>query len=129
MTSAASGEVTVGMAGAGGFEPPVTGPKPAALPLGYAPSGWSAYRRSPAAEDDVGEGEEHDRDEAEDDDGAHGQRSERDDDRDRLRHGERPRELVEPDALRPPPDEEVEGHDHGGRGERVVPADHVSEDE
>ena len=25
------------MAGAGGFEPPVTGPKPAALPLGYAP--------------------------------------------------------------------------------------------
>ena len=34
-------ERTVGhedvMAGAGGFEPPVTGPKPAALPLGYAP--------------------------------------------------------------------------------------------
>ncbi len=28
------------MAGAGGFEPPITGPKPAALPLGYAPS-WS----------------------------------------------------------------------------------------
>jgi hypothetical protein len=26
-------------AGAGGFEPPVTGPKPAALPLGYAPPG------------------------------------------------------------------------------------------
>ena len=24
-------------AGAGGFEPPITGPKPAALPLGYAP--------------------------------------------------------------------------------------------
>ena len=28
------------MAGAGGFEPPVTGPKPAALPLGYAPESW-----------------------------------------------------------------------------------------
>lgn len=25
------------MAGEGGFEPPVTGPKPVALPLGYSP--------------------------------------------------------------------------------------------
>src|SRR5919204_3750437 len=32
------GHEGVVMAGAGGFEPPVTGPKPAALPLGYAPS-------------------------------------------------------------------------------------------
>src|SRR5262245_7584707 len=27
------------LVGAGGFEPPIAGPKPAALPLGYAPSG------------------------------------------------------------------------------------------
>jgi hypothetical protein len=25
------------MAGEGGFEPPITGPKPVALPLGYSP--------------------------------------------------------------------------------------------
>ena len=31
------------MAGAGGFEPPVTGPKPAALPLGYAPPSELSY--------------------------------------------------------------------------------------
>ena len=37
-----------GMAGAGGFEPPVTGPKPAALPLGYAPSRAHRIRSSPA---------------------------------------------------------------------------------
>lgn len=27
----------LGLAGEGGFEPPVTGPKPVALPLGYSP--------------------------------------------------------------------------------------------
>ena len=32
------------MAGAGGFEPPVTGPKPVALPLGYAPKVCAAAR-------------------------------------------------------------------------------------
>ena len=38
-TAAVSGAVTVidGMAGAPGFEPGIAGPKPAALPLGYAP--------------------------------------------------------------------------------------------
>ena len=41
MTTAASGRSFTAppvMAGAGGFEPPVTGPKPVALPLGYAPA-------------------------------------------------------------------------------------------
>ena len=39
ITTAARGDSVIGLleAGAGGFEPPVTGPKPAALPLGYAP--------------------------------------------------------------------------------------------
>ncbi len=32
------------MAGAEGFEPPMTGPEPVALPLGYAPISASDYR-------------------------------------------------------------------------------------
>ena len=38
MTTTASGRLTrLMMAGAPGFEPGIAGPKPAALPLGYAP--------------------------------------------------------------------------------------------
>ncbi len=72
MTTAASrvGSVTGGqMAGAPGFEPGITGPKPAALPLGYAPSECRASRRTSDAtgrslqeEDERDDGEEHDGD-------------------------------------------------------------------
>src|SRR2546427_136373 len=57
-------EVTGEMAGAPGFEPGIAGPKPAALPLGYAPSGKGSLRaRTPARA--VGE---------EEDQGEHGER-------------------------------------------------------
>ena len=57
------------MAGAGGFEPPVTGPKPAALPLGYAPpaihgtsnqesSSTGTFKQEDGQEEE-GEGHEH----------------------------------------------------------------------
>src|ERR1041384_6992669 len=61
MTTAATGVVMEEMAGAPGFEPGIAGPKPAALPLGYAPpnlivpqllpeplAGFSPTRRSRA---------------------------------------------------------------------------------
>src|SRR5438067_7297689 len=48
MTTAASGVSVIGgqMAGAPGFEPGIAGPKPAALPLGYAPSKRDAQCRA-----------------------------------------------------------------------------------
>ena len=52
------------MAGAPGFEPGIAGPKPAALPLGYAPSfgGLAVYRRSTEEEGERDRGDHDERD-------------------------------------------------------------------
>src|SRR5207244_9215657 len=52
MTTAASRPVK---AGAPGFEPGIAGPKPAALPLGYAPELGTAEVREKADKSDAGE--------------------------------------------------------------------------
>src|SRR5437764_4713357 len=54
ITTAASGFVVelMRMAGAPGFEPGVAGPKPAALPLGYAPASVGPFR-GPVDEEEV----------------------------------------------------------------------------
>src|SRR5205085_11208950 len=77
-------------AGAPGFEPGITGPKPVALPLGHAPSG----PRSLAA---VGEDEE-ERDHREDDH-RDDRRPEDDEGEDRGDHRQEPRRCEDPRGL------------------------------
>ena len=87
------------MAGAPGFEPGIAGPKPAALPLGYAPLG-AEYRRLPApvrrgsGARALGE-QDHERDHGDDGDGTDrdpldDEERDRDQHRERLRGGEDP---------------------------------------
>ena len=59
MTTAASG-VAVTEAGAPGFEPGIAGPKPAALPLGYAPLVGDSLGTLGEEEDQSGDGDQGD---------------------------------------------------------------------
>src|SRR5579863_5258724 len=87
------------MAGAPGFEPGIAGPKPAALPLGYAPLG-AEYRRDPSRRPPRSvlialREQDHERDDGDDRDG--GDRGPLDDEEeDRDEHGERLRGREDP---------------------------------
>src|SRR3954447_19176366 len=101
--------------GAPGFEPGIAGPKPAALPLGYAPppgKGKSCLC-APVIRKEVGEGgdgddgDDPDRDPLEDEGEQHHEESHR------LRRGCDPREMPPDVPLHRPSREDVEGeHDH-----------------
>src|SRR5487761_993952 len=80
------------MAGAPGFEPGITGPKPVALPLGHAPSGvgiLAPVREDEEQGDEREQAHEHDR-RPEDDEGENGRNHGQ-----KLRYGENPRGLME----------------------------------
>jgi hypothetical protein len=115
------------MAGAPGFEPGIAGPKPAALPLGYAPSLGArslATVKEEESERDRGDDDEgDDRDHRQEGD-EHGQ------DRDQqLRDGGDPRELAPRVAGNVPPDEEVEEKEQRRDAERCPRGDDVEQDE
>ena len=105
------------MAGAGGFEPPVTGPKPVALPLGYAPPQLEYRRgleRSPAIHEQHDEQDRRHQDEDDDREELGDLPEHRDDHRDQLGGGEDPGDLAERVVAGATGDEDVEG-DRGPR--------------
>src|SRR6266542_1299756 len=123
------------MAGAGGFEPPVTGPKPAALPLGYAPP--SRAHRTPATgesppagsiEQEDCEEEEREQDEHEDRQELHDLPEQRDDQRDELRRGQDPGHLVHRRRAGSAA-EQVQGDGHDRRSHDPEPPEAAEDDE
>ena len=120
------------MAGAGGFEPPVTGPKPVALPLGYAPlqSEYSRFlgtqrrsmssikRRSAAIATRMTTAKTLAT--------AH---RDRDDDSDRLGCGQDPGHIAQALEARPPRNEGVEGDGGGRQGQYLEPPEPSPDDE
>src|SRR5215211_6106038 len=123
------------MAGAGGFEPPVTGPKPAALPLGYAPP--SRAHRMPATGESPPAGsieqedcqeEEREQYEHEDRQELHYLPEQRDDQRDELRRGQDPSQFVHRRRAGAPA-EQVEGDGHGRRSHDPEPPEAAEDDE
>src|SRR6266508_3356428 len=123
------------MAGAGGFEPPVTGPKPAALPLGYAPP--SRAHRTPATgesppagsiEQEDCEEEEREQDEHEDRQELHDLPEQRDDQRDELRRGQDPGHLVHRRRAGSAA-EQVQGDGHDRRSHAPEPPEAAEDDE
>src|SRR5579884_341088 len=109
MTTAARSAISApsAMAGAPGFEPGIAGPKPAALPLGYAPLRFGSWSLPPVAEEQE-EGDERERDDRDDHAPDDDEGDDRRDHRDDLRRGEDPRELAERIRARLTADAEVD---------------------
>src|SRR5687767_2938595 len=119
------------MAGAPGFEPGITGPKPASLPLGYAPKMERCRRRTilPAVT------EKHDqRDDGQDADGDQRERPD-DDDEDRNQRDERLRDRGDPSHVagerraQPRSNREVADDDHDGDEQRTPAADRAEDEQ
>ena len=118
------------MAGAPGFEPGITGPKPVALPLGHAPAqGNGSLPGLPAVEQKGREGERRARDDCdrgEHDDGAGEHRHEHDD---QLRDGRRPRDDPNVGALVLAPPGRVRAERAEREDDHEPPRDRAGEDE
>src|SRR5215218_1377826 len=121
------------MAGAPGFEPGITGPKPVALPLGYAPKLERCWCRPQRILPAVAE--EHDqRDDGDDTDGDQRKRSDEDDqdrnERDeRLRDGGDPRGVAHDHRTQPRRDCEIADDDQNGNEQRAPPVDHAENEQ
>src|SRR5262245_34715181 len=120
------------MAGAGGFEPPVTGPKPVALPLGYAPPQVEyrpALEASPAVKQQHRQhgGRHEDQDDYREDLGdlpEHGH-----DHRDQLRRSEDPGDVAERLEARSAGDDGIENDRGRCECEHPEPAEPAQDDE
>ena len=139
MTTAASLVGIVGvvsMAGAPGFEPGITGPKPVALPLGHAPEQGRQSTRRPRAVRGLPPVEEEraERDDREQHDGErrhHDERSggERHDDDEQLRDGCRPGDDPDVRMLVLPPPRRVHRERRESEQDDEPPRDRAREDE
>src|SRR6478752_7155134 len=79
------------MAGAPGFEPGITGPKPVALPLGHAPSGPGILA---TVEEEIDEPDDREDDDGHDHGPLHDPREDHGDHREKLRGREDPEHLA-----------------------------------